>query len=83
MNLSMNHLSVAAGVPPAVEGGVSPPGIPVHANQGPAALSAGQDARLYGRRDARRYDTGVLALLGSGPVSRSISNREHFMNRVH
>jgi hypothetical protein len=26
--LSMNHASVAAGVPPAVEGGVSPPGIP-------------------------------------------------------
>ena len=61
----MNLASVAAGVPPAVEGGVSPPGIPFHSTRGPAAPSAGQDARLYGRRDARRYDTGVLALHGS------------------
>ena len=27
---------------------------------GLAAPSAGQDARLYGRRDARLYDTGIL-----------------------
>jgi hypothetical protein len=51
--------SVAAGVPPAVEGGVPPPGMSVRANQDPTALSAGQDARLYGRRDAYRYNTGV------------------------
>ena len=80
--LSLNLSFVAAGVSPAVKGGVSPPGIPFCAKQGPTPLSAGQDARLYGRRDARRYDNGVLALLGSWPVGRSISNREHSMNRV-
>jgi hypothetical protein len=57
--LSTNPASVAAGVPPAVEGGVSPPGMPVRANQDPTALSAGQDARLYGRRDAYRYNTSA------------------------
>ncbi len=56
---SMNRASVAAGVPPAVEGGVSPPGMPARANQDPTARSAGQDARLYGRRDAYRHNTDV------------------------
>jgi hypothetical protein len=49
---------VAAGVSPAVEGGILPPGLGrpnfarlfVHRGN-----SAGRDARLYGRRDACRY----------------------------
>jgi hypothetical protein len=57
--LSRISAPVAAGVPPAVEGGVPPPRGPGRANQHPTALSAGKDARLYGRRDAYRYNTGV------------------------
>ena len=62
--------TVAAGVPPAVEGGVSPPG------KSPAISSslafgasrpeaAGQDARLYCRPEARRYG-GRRAALSAG-----------------
>jgi HlyD family secretion protein len=79
---SMKRLSVAAAVSPAVEGGVPPPGVPDRANQDPAALSAGQDARLHGRRDACPYDFRVPALSGSRPLSRSISNRWLPMNPV-
>jgi hypothetical protein len=45
----MNLHSVAAGVSPAVEGGVPPPGVTLQSLRGPTALSAGQDARLYVR----------------------------------
>jgi hypothetical protein len=41
------------------EGSVSLPGIPVGEKRGPTTLSAGQDARLYGRRDACRYDMRI------------------------
>ena len=47
------HSNVAAGILPAVEGGILPPGAaPMCLRDG---HSAGQDARLYGRQDARRY----------------------------
>jgi hypothetical protein len=56
----MHRASVAAGVPPAVEGGASrPPEGP--SSTGRSARSAGQDARLYGRRDARRYELTARA----------------------
>jgi len=56
--------SVAAAILAAVEGGILPPGknarlfgdLQIAGRFGYAwACSAGQDARLYGRRDARRY----------------------------
>jgi len=55
---------VAAGVPPAVAGGILPPVPTTGVEPGPQLLqpsrarmhfSAGRDARLYGRQDARRY----------------------------
>jgi len=59
-------VSVAAGVPPAVDCGILPP-VPVAVVQPdfqrfqPAragvGFSAGRDARLYGRQDARRHAT--------------------------
>jgi hypothetical protein len=53
---SCHHHYAAAGILPAVEGGILPPGpaSPSRAND----PSAGQDARLYGRQDARRYSGG-------------------------
>ena len=56
--------SVAAAILAAVEGGILPPGKKLPVGRRSAnivtvgyawACSAGQDARLYGRRDARRY----------------------------
>src|SRR5439155_5298377 len=49
---------VAAAILAAVEGGILPPGmVTLNARlmAKPVHLSAGHDARLYGRRDARRY----------------------------
>jgi hypothetical protein len=49
---------VAAGVPPAVEGGILPPGNTANSSDRLAfscVPAAGQDARLHGRRDACRY----------------------------
>jgi len=56
---------VAAGVSPAVKGGILPPG---DANKNPDRgafrnVSAGQDAQLYGWRDARRYNQGRPSIL--------------------
>jgi outer membrane protein len=53
--------NVAEGVSPAVEGAILPPG---DANKSPdrcvfLSFSAGQDAQLYGRRDARRNNQGL------------------------
>src|SRR6266516_2964153 len=50
--------AVAAAILAAVEGGILPPGMATlntEVTVKPARQSAGQDARLYGRRDARRY----------------------------
>jgi len=56
---------VAAGILPAVEGGILPPGRAVGWEKMfsssndfglSCGFSAGQDARLNGRQDARRYD---------------------------
>jgi len=55
---------VAAGVPPAVAGGILPPGPTpgfqsgsqiIQPSRAGVRFSAGRDARLYGRQDARRY----------------------------
>jgi hypothetical protein len=55
---------VAAGVPPAVAGGILPPGPTprfkpdsqiIRPFRAGVRISAGRDARLYGRQDARRY----------------------------
>ena len=66
---------VAAAILAAVEGGILPPGknAPVVPRSfGYAcACSAGQDARLYGRRDARRYDAKHVRR--RGPPSRRCS----------
>jgi len=54
--------SVAAAILAAVEGGILPPGSRrqiASAFPGPYAISAGQDARLYGRQDACRYGKQV------------------------
>jgi len=48
----------------AVEGGILPPGMATLNEQltaKPAREPAGQDARLYGRRDARRYAKQILS----------------------
>jgi hypothetical protein len=50
---------VAAGILPAVKGGILPPGAVLEFSQRDSirkATPAGQDARLYGRQDACRYD---------------------------
>ena len=50
--------AVAAAILAAVEGGILPPGMATlneELTTKPTRESAGQDARLYGRRDARRY----------------------------
>ena len=52
---------VAAGIQPAVEGGILPPGPAILFVDVLAlwpAIPAGQAARLYGRQDACRYDPG-------------------------
>jgi hypothetical protein len=55
---------VGAGVPPAVAGGILPPGPTpgfqpgsqiIQPSREGVRFSAGRDARLYGRQDARRY----------------------------
>jgi hypothetical protein len=49
---------VAAAILAAVEGGISPPGmatLDAELTAKPTRQSAGQDARLHGRRDARRH----------------------------
>ncbi len=62
---------------PAVEGGVSPPG---HSFDRPSPLAhmrvepAGRDARLYGRRDACRYELEELKAARSECSSSSISD---------
>jgi hypothetical protein len=59
-----NCFYVAAGVSPAVAGGILPPGATpgfqpdsqiVAPSRAKVRFSAGRDARLYGRQDARRY----------------------------
>jgi len=53
---------VAAAILAAVEGGILPPGMASLGEEltaKPARISAGQDARLYGRQDACRYSKHV------------------------
>ena len=64
MNLSMNHLSVAAGVPPAVEGGVSPPGIPF----GSRPVSRSNSNRALPMQAVAKAETG--------PLTPALSRRE-------
>src|SRR5436309_638744 len=59
---------VAAAILAAVEGGILPPGMATlnaELTAKPTRESAGQDARLYGRRDARRYANQI-----PGPIVR-------------
>jgi hypothetical protein len=60
----MSKLQVAAGILPAVEGGI--PAARIGARMAQDGHSAGQDARLYGRQDARRYLVEVPGRAGSG-----------------
>ena len=54
-----SQIHVAAGVPPAVKGGILPPGARTGKRTAASSqASAGQDARLYGRRDVCRYNQG-------------------------
>jgi len=64
---------VAAGVPPAVDGGILPPdpapGLQpdppiIQPSRAGVRLSAGRDARFYGRRDARRYRKMIIRCSG-------------------
>src|SRR5882724_6560648 len=68
---TLRDISVAAGLRPAVEGGILPPGPnlrAVHDFSAVQASAAGQDARLYGRQDACRYRgftlVEIIAVLG-------------------
>ena len=56
--------TVAAAILAAVEGGILPPGpeaLRRKCLQKSRAISAGQDARLYGRQDACRYGKRILS----------------------
>jgi len=56
--------AVAAAILAAVEGGILPPGMTTlnaELTAKPTRQSAGQDAWLYGRRDARRHAKHILA----------------------
>ncbi len=62
--LSLDSMrSVAAAILAAVEGGILPPGKNARLC---VSLSAGQDVRLYGRRDARRYPASLFFLRKTG-----------------
>ena len=54
---------MVAGILPAVEGGTLPPGPRLDFPPPPIfdALSAGLEARLYGRQDARRHERGTFS----------------------
>jgi len=63
--------AVAAAILAAVEDGILPPGMaPLDAELAatPARRSTGQDARLHGRRDARRYAKHIPVFENSWPV---------------
>jgi len=71
---------VAAAILAAVEGGILPPGMATlneELTAKPPRESAGQDARLYGRRDARRYakQIRIAGLFSSVPAGRGLSTR--------
>ena len=72
--LSMNRASVAAGVPPAVEGGVSPPGIPGSWPVSRSFLNRGLPMNLS-RQAIARVDTGSL--------TPTLSQGEREKNRSH
>ncbi len=78
-HLPWNHASVAAGVPPAVEGGVSPPGVlgswavgrsflNRYLSMNPSSVAAGVPPAVEG-------GVSPPGVLGSRAVSRSISSR--------
>src|SRR6266487_4476151 len=69
-------MSVAAGLRPAVEGGILPPGPnlrAVHDFSAVHAVSAGQDARLYGRRDAWYVFSAMVGMARRAVPARAVA----------